>query len=350
MRKPSDKRVATLTHPNTSARPVRFRCALLAALVLAAGPACADAPEGGGDGAGGAAAADSAGTGGDADASSSKIGLPAMAITIDDLPWVGPLPDGWTRLEGTARILAALEAHGAPATGFVNCARVQEGAPVLRRWLEAGQRLGNHTASHPDLNRAEPSAWAADARECDGFLRELTGEPALPFRYPFLHRGPTPERYRAGRGAIDSLGSTVAPVTIDTGDWILNGAYVTALRAGDETRARVIADAYLDHVVRAADHYRDVARERVGRDIRHILLLHANALLADWLDALLDRLEEDGFRFITLDAALEDPVYTLEDEYIGPGGLSWLYRIPPATPGAAAWDDAEAAALREVIR
>ena len=315
---------------------------LLALLLIAAGAACGEQPDAG------AGAADEGRDG--TTAASSEDALPALAITVDDLPWVGPLPPGRDRSAATAQILAALDSHGAPATGFVNCGRVEPGAPVLRQWLDAGHALGNHTSEHMDLNRADPEAWAADARGCDAFLRDLTGATSLPFRYPYLHRGPTLARYRAGRAVLEALGSTIAPVTIDTGDWILDDAYVAALDAGDHARAGTIARAYLDHVARAARHYRDVAEERLGRDIPHILLLHANGLLAEQLDALLTRLQREGFRFVPLERALEDPVYALEDDYFGPDGISWLYRIPPATPEASAWDAAEAAALRELIR
>lgn len=93
-----------------------------------------------------------------------------LAITIDDLPWVGPLPPGWSRLHGTHRILEALEGHEAPATGFVNCGRGPADAPVLQAWMAAGHELGNHTAQHLDLNHADPAAWAADATDCHRFL------------------------------------------------------------------------------------------------------------------------------------------------------------------------------------
>lgn len=272
-----------------------------------------------------------------------------VAITIDDLPWVGPLPPGWDRMDGTRRILAALERHGAQATGFVNCGRSQPGTPVLSAWLEAGHELGNHTEQHLDLNYADPASWAADAGTCDRSLRDLTGARSLTFRYPYLHRGPTAERYRAGRAAVDELGSVIAPVTINTGDWILDDPWVAALRSGDDEAAERIATGYVDHVARAAAHYRTVAGERVGRDVAHILLLHANALLADRLDAVLTRLREEGFRFVALEEALRDPVYALEDDYVGPEGLSWLYRIPPADPSAHAWDLEEAARVRALI-
>jgi peptidoglycan-N-acetylglucosamine deacetylase len=322
---------------------------MLLVFVLAAG--CREAlPDRTGDAPPDTAHADASHPGSAAPGPVAHLDLPAVAITVDDLPWVGPLPPGMTRLQATDSILAVLAAHGVQATGFVNCDRVQAGAPVLRRWLDAGHQLGNHTAGHLDLNAADPATWAADARTCDAFLRNLTGEESLPFRYPYLHRGQTAERYQAGRDVIAEMGSAIAPVTIETLDWVMDTRYVAALRANDDKRARAIADAYLQHIVRATRHYQGVAEERVGRDVAHIMLLHANALLAHQLDAMLTRLRQEGFRFISLDAALHDPVYGLPDDYLGRLGLSWLYRIPPAAPDAFEWDRAARDRLRALVR
>ncbi len=273
----------------------------------------------------------------------------ALAVTIDDLPWVGALPPGESREDATRRLLDGLAEHDVVATGFVDCDRVQPGTPVLRLWLDAGMRLGNHGAAHLDLNEAAPSAWIAEARRCHAFIQELTGDSIVFFRYPYLHRGPTLERYTAARDAVAAMGAVVAPVTIDTSDWILAAAYGDAIRAGDEERAEAIGAALVEHVARQAAHYREVAREKFGRDIAHILLLHANALEADYIDEVLERVRAEGFRFVPLEEALQDPVYDRPDDYIGPEGLSWLYRMEPGTPEMRAWDDAEARRLREMF-
>lgn len=280
-----------------------------------------------------------------AEPSPPEAGVP-VAITIDDLPWVGVLPPGRDRQAATRRILEALEQHGAAATGFVNCGRVERDAPVLRLWLEAGMPLGNHTDHHLDLNSAPLDAWLRDARRCDTFLREVTGEPFLHFRYPYLHEGNTPERWETARRLLEELESPVAHVTIDTADWILAAAYGSAVRAGDEALAAEIGEAFLEHTLRAVRHYRSVAAERAGRQVSQVMLLHANALVSDYLDPLLDRLREEGIRFVSLEEALSDPVYQLPNDYIGPEGLSWLYRFEPAAPELAAWDDEENARLR----
>ena len=114
-----------------------------------------------------------------------------------------------------------------------------------------------------------------------------------------------------------------------------------------EARRAAIGQAFVDHVAAAADHYRAVAQARVGRDIAHVLLLHASALTADHLGALLDRLAVMGFAFVPLDAALADPVYARADGYAGRLGMSWLYRIDRARPSDWGWDVGQARALGE---
>ena len=63
-----------------------------------------------------------------------------------------------------------------------------------------------------------------------------------------------------------------------------------------------------------------------GREVLHILLLHANALNAEYLGQLAERIEHRGYRFVSLAEALADPAYSQADPYVGPKGLSWLQR------------------------
>jgi peptidoglycan/xylan/chitin deacetylase (PgdA/CDA1 family) len=268
-----------------------------------------------------------------------------VAVTIDDLPWVGLAGD--RALEATDRLLEALVSRGVTATGFVNCDRADDRGPILSRWLTAGMPLGNHSAAHRDLNRADLGVWLEDVRRCDRYLRRLTGEPTHWFRFPMLHQGPTPERRFAAVELLEELGYRNAHVSIDTSDWLMAVAYREALARGDRAEAERIGRAHVEHVVDAARHYRDFARERFGRDVAHVILLHANALNADWLGATLDGLTAAGFRFVPLEQALADPVYSMRDGYVGENGISWLYRAEPAVPAAADWDHAREDEIRE---
>jgi len=67
-------------------------------------------------------------------------------------------------------------------------------------------------------------------------------------------------------------------------------------------------------------------QELFGRPIRHVLLVHANMLNAERFGDLAAMFERRGYRFITLDRALEDPAYASEDTYGGSGGITWLHR------------------------
>jgi peptidoglycan/xylan/chitin deacetylase (PgdA/CDA1 family) len=250
-------------------------------------------------------------------------------------------------LEATDRLLEALVSRGVTATGFVNCDRADDRGPILSRWRAAGMPLGNHSAAHRDLNRADLAVWLEDVRRCDRFLRRRTGEPVRWFRFPMLHQGPTLERRRAATELLEELGYRNAHVSIDTSDWLLAVAYREALARGDRAEAERVGRAHVEHVVQAARHYRDVARERFGRDVAHVILLHANALNADWLGVALDALAAEGFRFVPLEQALADPVYEMRDGYVGENGISWLYRVEPAVPAAADWDRAREDEIRE---
>ena len=72
--------------------------------------------------------------------------------------------------------------------------------------------------------------------------------------------------------------------------------------------------------------FETVARDTFGRDIPQILLTHTNELHTDALDALLTRIEQRGYRWVTLGEAMKDAAYATPDEYVGTSGPSWLHR------------------------
>jgi len=269
-----------------------------------------------------------------------------IAITIDDLPFVGPLKRGDTRQAATDRMLQALAAHAAPSTAFVVCGRVEAGAGTLHQWLQAGFALGNHSEHHRAIDEMTEEAWELDVSRCKGRLEAITGRPVRWFRYPFLQMGRTVERRNNARAALVRRGQQNAWVSIDTSEWALVDPYVRAVGSHDEALGTAIGEAYVDHVVAAARRYRTLGKRQFGRDIAQVLLLHANALAADYLGTLLEALETEGARFMSLDEALADPIYQLPDEYAGPIGLSFLYRIGSNADEAWTWDAAELQAMR----
>ncbi len=266
-----------------------------------------------------------------------------LAVTIDDLPFVGPLAPGDSREAAIDRMLAA--ASDVPITGFVTCRNIARDGRDLSRWIDARVALGNHGSSHRALDDLGLAAWRRDLEACQRRLSAAGAEPRF-FRYPFLRTGRDRALRDAGFAALRELGLTRAPVSIDTAEYVLARPYADALARHDRARADAIAAAYVDHVRRAARHYRELAAAGGDGDAPQILLLHANALAADHLQDVLAALRDDQFRFIPLDDALQSSLYSRADRYTGGIGLSWLHRIADAPAERAwAWDAAQAHAL-----
>ncbi|MEZ5333246.1 MAG: serine hydrolase [Thermoanaerobaculia bacterium] len=270
-----------------------------------------------------------------------------LAVTVDDLPWVGPLPAGDTAQDALVRMAAVLRVHGAPATGFVVCERGAADEDALESWAAWGLALGNHSWAHRDLDSTPIEEWLEDARRCDRYLERFGGAVSPLFRFPMLHQGADVATRDRAAAALGELGLSTAHVSVDTSEWILARAHAVALATGDAVLRREVGLDFVRHVTAAVEHADAVARRKTGRGVPQVLLLHANTLVEDFLDALLLALHSRGVDFVSLDEALSDPVYLRPDGYAGPKGLSWLYRMEPASPEDVAWDDAEAAAIEE---
>lgn len=271
-----------------------------------------------------------------------------VAVTVDDVPWTGGAWGGLDRTTETQRLLAHLTDRSVPFAALVTCGNRPPDGSLLPLWLEAGATPGNHTRSHQDLNDTPLDAWLADAASCHDELTEILSTPPRYFRYPMLHRGPTPERKAAAAALLDSLGYEGAPVTVDNSEWVIAAEYGRAVP--DSARDARFRALYVDHMLQALRHYREMARSKLGRDPAHILLLHANALNARHLGAVLDAYRAEGVEFVSLEEAMADPLYDRPDEYVGPDGLSWIMRVPPVTSEEAVWDQEEEERVRREAR
>lgn len=315
---------------------------LFLAVALAAPSAAACGP--GGSEAGGSAPDTVAGP------PAADTAAPALrvAVTIDDVPRSGR---GWAGIDWeaeTRRLLAQLTDRGVPAVAYVTCANRPPAGSLLPLWREAGTEPGNHTYRHRDLNTEPLDVWLSDVRRCHDEIARDWGRPPATFRYPMLHRGPTEERKSAAAVLLDSLGTPDGPVTIDNSEWVIAAAYADA--PPDSDRDARFRELYVEHMLRMLEHYRTAARDGLGRDPAHVLLLHANALNARHMGVVLDAYRERGVEFVPLAEALEDPFYGMEDRYVGRRGLSWIYRtLSEAPEEAERFDREEEDRLREVL-
>lgn len=180
--------------------------------------------------------------------------------------------------DGVGSILATLDRAGVPATFFLTGDFVDHFPSSAR--AVARYPVGNHTYRHPDLTTLSDSAIRTELSSAQARIKAVTGQDPRPyFRFPF--------------GAVDSRairvvnGACYVPFrwTVDTLGWkgTSGGQSVTTI---------------IDRVLDAA---------RPGE----IVLMHVGAhptdhstLDADALPQVISRLRQQGYGFVTLEAAL----------------------------------------------
>lgn len=180
-------------------------------------------------------------------------GLREIALTFDDGPYG----------ETTVQILDALQKHGVPATFFVVGMHVEARPELVRRMLLDGHEVGNHTFSHPRL----PSLTLLQAREeldlCEAAFVAATGS------YMNLMRPP-------GMQYNDDVLRLAQDMGYATIHWnVVAGDYLPV--SPEEIVARVMRQV----------------------DNGSVILLHDSPDTARALPAILQRLTDEGYRFVT---------------------------------------------------
>jgi peptidoglycan/xylan/chitin deacetylase (PgdA/CDA1 family) len=258
-----------------------------------------------------------------------------MAVTVDDLPAL-PSGDVAEMRRITEGVLAALKRHRAVAVGFVNESKLEPSGEraarlaLLRSWLDAGHDLGNHTYSHPDLQRVPLEEYERDVLRGEPGIRELLaarGRKPRWFRHPLTHTGPTHEVRAAFEAFLKEHGYAVAPFSIENADYVFDRARRHAVSRGESAIAEKLRSAYVDYSLSVTEQMEALSRDTFGREVPQVLLLHGNGTNADALGEVLDRLAGRGYRFVSLDEALADEAWRTPDEFVGSRGPSWLYRF-----------------------
>jgi peptidoglycan/xylan/chitin deacetylase (PgdA/CDA1 family) len=187
----------------------------------------------------------------------SRVAGPKLiALTFDD----GPYP------VETPILLATLRAAGVPATFFLIGRDAEQFPGLAREIAAAGFEIGNHTETHPDLDRLDDAAVTAELTGGAATLSRLAPEPSI--RREFR---PPHGRFRLAT-LLDAqrAGYTTVLWTDDPGDW------------------RDVSSATLaDHIARFATS-------------PEILLLHSGrpATVA-LLPGMIDRFRRAGYTFVT---------------------------------------------------
>jgi peptidoglycan/xylan/chitin deacetylase (PgdA/CDA1 family) len=242
-----------------------------------------------------------------------------VAITIDDLPSHGPLPNGTTRVDVARSILATLKDAKVPEVyGFINAGKLEkdpEDTEVLKSWREAGQPLGNHTYAHLSLTDNPAPTFEENIEKNEPTLRLLMADKNWHwFRYPYLWEGDTLEKRHAVRTYLREHGYRVAQVTLDFEDYAWNGPYARCVEKKDEEAIAWLKESYLTTAAAYMALDQKMAQQIFHRQIKHVLLMHIGAFDAVMLPQLLEQMKKQGFKFVTLEEAQADPAYELDPD------------------------------------
>lgn len=260
-----------------------------------------------------------------------------VAITVDDLPYAGPLLDlpKYSADSINNRLLAAFARHHVPVTGFVIEQSVGEkldrptGTRVLQHWIANGLDLGNHTYSHPDFNNrsiAEIKEEITNGEATFATLMKAAGRKPEFFRYPMLHTGDTKEKHDTVAAFIAQRGYHNAFCTVESSDYLFNVAYVAMLTNGDVASAQRLRSEYIAYTATEIDYYAALNKQIFGYEPPEVMLMHDNPLNSDTVDDLLKLFEERGYEFVSIKTAQSDRAYQTPDTYVNIFGPMWGYR------------------------
>ena len=260
-----------------------------------------------------------------------------VCFTMDDMPVVSyGITDTNYQKNLFNKLTQSLRRHNIPAIGFVIGKKLytadgidQFQVRLLESWLNSGLDLGNHTYSHPDYNSVTLKEYIWNIEQGEPITKKLLadhGKALKYFRHPYLHVGNTKGKADSLSDYLSARGYTVAPVTIDNDDYLFAVAYKRAQDKNDRSLMTQIGSDYTSYLEKKLHYYERQAKNLFGRAINQILLFHASALNSDYGDSLALMFVRNNYSFVSLDKALEDPVYKTEVTSFGNYGISWLDR------------------------
>jgi peptidoglycan/xylan/chitin deacetylase (PgdA/CDA1 family) len=260
-----------------------------------------------------------------------------VCFSVDDLPVVNyGVTDSNYDKDLMNKLILSMKNKDIPAIGFVNEKKlydergiIHSQVELLKNWFDNGLELGNHTYSHPDYNKVSYNEFVASILKGEIITKELLGSKGQSikyFRHPFLHTGDTKEKSDSLNTFLIEHRYKVAPVTIDNDDYLFAVAYHRAKIHNDKSLMIKIGHDYIDYMEKKVKYYEVQSQKLFGRNINQILLIHASLLNSDYLDSLALMFQNNGYKFISMDKALEDDAYKSEITIFGKLGLSWLDR------------------------
>ena len=196
-----------------------------------------------------------------------------VALTFDDGP----------DAEWTPKILDVLKQENAPATFFVVGENGEENPQLLKRIVDEGHDIGNHSFTHPNLGEIPTKVTEVELNATQRLIQSVTGRGTTLFRAPYFGDAePTTADEVDPIVTAKNLGYIAVGLHVDPDDWAKPGT--------DEIVERTLAG---------------VTNQSADSDERgQIVLLHDGggdrSQTLDALPQIINRLRAKGYRFVTV--------------------------------------------------
>lgn len=195
-----------------------------------------------------------------------------LALTFDD----GPDPR-WT-----PAILDILKREQVPATFFIIGKNGQANPELVRRIVNEGHELGNHTFTHPNLGELPLRLTELELNATQRLIESETGRSSVLFRPPYFGDAEADKPQEVEPAILaQQLGYVMVGLRIDPNDWQLP----------------VTADQIIDRTIKRAE---DSNPETRGE----VILLHDSggdrSATVEALPRLIHELKARGFRFVSV--------------------------------------------------
>ena len=170
----------------------------------------------------------------------------------------------------TSQILDALKKHDAPAAFFVVGHFLESAPEMVKRMVEEGHTVGNHTYHHPDMSQiSDPASFQEEITSLEKKYQEITGLEMQKF-----YRPPQGKYSESNLKMAQELGYQTVFWSLAYVDW-----YVDQQPTQEEAYAKLLPRIHPGAVV----------------------LLHSTSKTnAEILDDLLTKWEQEGYTFGTL--------------------------------------------------
>lgn len=255
-----------------------------------------------------------------------------VSITIDDVPNTSK----YQKDNFQSKFLDKLDSLDIPVAIFINESLIYKTEDITRNfsllndWAKNDLvTLGNHSFNHPGYSSVGIDSFKIEIERGESITRELARiykKSLHHFRFPYNDLGKDSLQHIKIKQFLISKGYSITPFTVESSDWMFNYLYEHYLNKKEFVEAERIGNAYIKQTLVNFQYFDSLATEQYGRPVHHIYLCHDNSINVEYLPQLIQLLQKQQYSFISLDKALEDPIYQQTDYYYKKWGVSWFYR------------------------